>query len=395
MRKIVIPFIVSLTILCLSCSQTKESENFILNVDLKEPASQENIDRFLGKLKIRLMPLETTDVNLFDGESSKIRIIDDFIFIQDQLQSCIFRFDKQGNYINRIFHKGEGDKEYVSMLSVSYGNGYIYVVDWKKIQVYDYEGDYVRTYSMDPAILDGASLLVGSNKKIYLKKNYTNETQLCIMNMEGEVEGEFLPSKEVVRTFPIAKGNNYAIGECSLGVYLANPMDNNIYLANDTVSILAQLDFGPMNLPSDFFDGTTDVVFKKFWDYRGTPYNPTSHIVQIGNLVVSDDWISFVPESFDPVVVYCNRKTGECITNKNIPEPFLTFLGNYRGPNGYEKSTQEFYRLVNALELKELIENLSLENSDYELKYPFLKDIDVNLLNENMNDLVLFFEIHP
>ena len=103
MRKIVIQFIVSLTILCLSCSQTKESENFILNVDLKEPASQENIDRFLGKLKIRLMPLETTDVNLFNGESSKIRIIDDFIFIQDQLQSCIFRFDKQGNYINRIF----------------------------------------------------------------------------------------------------------------------------------------------------------------------------------------------------------------------------------------------------------------------------------------------------
>jgi hypothetical protein len=73
------------------------------------------------------------------------------------------------------------------MLSVSYGNGYIYVVDWKKIQVYDYEGDYVRTYSMDPAILDGASLLVGSNKKIYLKKNYTNETQLCIMNMEYEI----------------------------------------------------------------------------------------------------------------------------------------------------------------------------------------------------------------
>lgn len=126
MRKTGILFIVILTLLCLSCSRTEESENFILNVDLKNPASQENIDRFLDNLKIRLMPLETTEVNLFDGESSKIRIIDDFIFIQDQLQSCIFRFDKQGNYINRIFHKGEGDKEYVSMLSVSYSNGYIY-----------------------------------------------------------------------------------------------------------------------------------------------------------------------------------------------------------------------------------------------------------------------------
>lgn len=376
-----------------ACANRKEAHGEVqtFQVDVKKQAAPEAMERFFDNMEIRLMPLETTEECLFSGGASQLTVTDGYLFVEDAGQQCFFRFDKTGKYINKIGERGEGDKEYTSSLSSSIANGNIYVKDWTRIQVYDYDNHYLRSI---PYADRKCQIHVGSDGKIYARRSYVNDTQMQVLNQQGEVLAEHFPTREVLRGFKIPKGNQRVMGNYEEGVYVANPMDNTIYLVRDTVSAIARLDFGGMNIPSDFFDGPSMQVEEKFWNLRGG-MTETQSVMFINNLIVTDDWITFCPETFDPVVVYCNRKNNACITNRGFEKPYSVFFNKYNCPNGYDPATGEFYRLVNAAELKEMIETLSEEDENYLKKYPFLTGIDPQKINEDANDWVVFFKMTP
>lgn len=384
--------VVCVAALLFSCTDRKEAGGQVasFHVDLKNEASPEVMESFLNNMQIRLMPLETTDSCLFSGGASHLNIVDDYLFVVDGEQRCFFRFDKSGKYINKIGNRGEGDKEYTALLSNAIANKNIYVKDWTKIQVYDYDNNYIRSI---PYKGSRCQIHVSPEGRIYARRSYANDTQLQVLDQEGKVIAEYFPTEEVVRGFKIPKGNARCMGNYDKGIYITNPMDNAIYLLQDTVRVIARLDFGALNLPSDFFSGTSEQVEAKFWDLRGG-ITETKAILFINNLIVTDDWITFCPETFDPVIVFCNRKTNTCITNRGFEAPYSVFFDKYKSPDGYNASTGEFYRLLDAMELKKMIETLAEEDKDYSQIYPFLKGIDPEKIDEDSNDWVLFFKMN-
>lgn len=373
---------------CISTTnETKEMQKFYINLN----EETNDMNQLCENMDIRLMPFESMETCIFNDEASHVYIVDDNIFIVDISQDIIFRFDRKGNFKNLLNQKGQGDKEYKTMFRAKFSDGSIYVQDYEKIQVYNYEGQFLKSIP----IKENRSDFIVSNQRVYLRQSYANEHQLLIYDESNNVVAEYLPSREVLRNFIIPVSNRYIMGNYDNGVYVANPMDYNIYMINDTVSVLAQLDFGTMNLPSDFFDGNSELVEQRFDDVRSSgKKRVTKAITMINNLIVTDDWITFTPESFDPTAVYCNRKTGTSFTNKGLKEPYATFFKGYKCPRGYDPTTNEFYLLVNCMDLKEMIESLkeSVGNS-YDKKYPFLKGINPEEIQDDTNGWLLYFKL--
>lgn len=79
--------------------------------------------------------------------------------------------------------------------------------------------------------------------------------------------------------------------------------------------------------------------------------------------------------------------------NKDFCEPYKTLLGGYDAPLGYNEETGEFYLFVSMPKLKEAIEKLAASDVNYQDKYPFLKGIDPEKIDEEANDWILFFKI--
>lgn len=153
------------------------------------------------------------------------------------------------------------------------------------------------------------------------------------------------------------------------------------------------MDFGHMNIPDDFYEGSPEVVEKRFNDLRGSVKNGIKAVLSIEYLLVTDDWIVFQPGELANRGIYYNRKTGFWMTTKYFTEPYKTFLTGNKLPDGYNPETGEFYRLVSAMDLKEVIENISASDKDYLDKYPCFKGIDPQKIDDNTNDFVMFFKL--
>ncbi|KAA4741657.1 6-bladed beta-propeller [Bacteroides fragilis] len=109
--------------------------------------------------ELKLSDLAVSDyVLLKDDENSLLgrlptnpcmQVTEDRIYIQDEEQQAIFIFDRQGNPLLQMRHKGGGPQEWASLNSfyVDSPNKEIIVLDWaKKFIVYDLNGKFKRSF---------------------------------------------------------------------------------------------------------------------------------------------------------------------------------------------------------------------------------------------------------
>ena len=87
------------------------------------------------------------------------------------------------------------------------------------------------------------------------------------------------------------------------------------------------------------------------------------------------------------------RKSDTYLLNKNWGQPYDLFFGGYRAPDGYDEKSREFYQLVNAVELKEVVGEIAKAAPNYQDTYPFLKGVDVSQIDDNTNDWIVFFKL--
>jgi len=389
MKKIIVNAILT-TCLLLSCNSNKTENHGPQTFHIDLNATDDGADKFCERLEMRLLPLESNDSSIFNDEAAKMHVKGNTMIVEDPSQNGhIFVFDNQGNFIRHWNRLGQGNEEYTWNYSMATTDDRIYIQDHIKIQVYDYEGNYIQSI---PNQEDRGTQIEVVGDKIYVREGYMKENQLHVIDESGTVLSEHLPSREVIRNFMIPLTNYYTTGNYDGGVYISNPLDFNIYLMKDTIQTLAKLDFGTMHLPADFFDGDTQTVERKTHEVRVYKGEMDSrHIIFISNRVGTDDWLTFTPETFDARVVFCDRKTSETVTNRNFKFPYSVFFKRYNAPLGFNEQTQEFYQLVNAMDVKEVVEEAQA-NGDMD-KYPFLKGVDVNNINEDTNAFALFFKI--
>lgn len=99
---------------------------------------------------IRYVMLETTDECLI-GNISELYIDGRFIFIvDDTIFESVFVFDENGRFLNKIGHLGKGPAEYAGINGVAINRKakeiLIHDMKSKRVHVYSYSGDYLRSW---------------------------------------------------------------------------------------------------------------------------------------------------------------------------------------------------------------------------------------------------------
>lgn len=387
MKNVFVLFLSSLCLLssCHTDNKKEIQETPVIPIDLKKDPLQSDINAFLSNLDIRLIPLETTGDSYFSNESS-LFLGNDYLFVMDHAQDLILRLDKQGKLINKIARKGEGPEEYIRMGGTYISNDKIYVLDFTKIQLYTFDGEFIKSI---PLKNGGRQLVVLPDHTIGVTGRSQDEYQVTRYNEDGQVLGEYFPrSSSPMADFPLSRATIQSARPYKDGMCFTNYFDNSLYFLKDTVSVLATVDFGPFNIPSDLFTGTAEEKGRRFEEVR------PKAVMGINHLTVTDHWIIFVTEIlFNPMAVYYNRIDHTYITNKGFREPYVTLLGKQYVPDGYNTQQDVFYRLVSSQDLKDMIGELAENEPDYKTKYPFLAEIDPQQINENTNDLVMLIKI--
>ena len=392
MKKIIVSIIGLCTFMLMSCSTKNETNKANANaipvytINVNQSTNPEILDKFLSDMQIRLLPLETRDSMYFNGEEAVVHVADGQLFIHDVAQDMIFRFDKDGKFINRIARKGQGPEEYTFLSGITVANQTIYGLNRNKIQCYDYEGNYLKTI---PLKYDAWQIAVRNDGTIFTVTNYIQPYQFTVYSPDGTIS-DFMPSNPELLKLEVSQSTYHSLKQGNDIVYFTNYFDRNIYqFKDDSVSVMVTLDFGSMNIPADFFQGEDDEIGSRFREYR----EKDKAIMKVDHLTVTDTWLIFSPAQFDAYAVYYNRKNHATILNKDLEEPYNLLFGGYKTPDGYNPETGEFYRLVGSMDLKEVVEEIAKNNPDYLDKYPFLKGIDFSQVDENSNDWVVFYKL--
>ena len=386
------PFIIFSTLFLglslVSCSDSAKTEHEIpvYSINVKQTPNADEVNQFFGQAQIRLQPLETRDSMYFNGEEAVVHVADGQLFIHDVAQDIIFRFDKNGKFINRIARNGQGPEEYTFLSGITIANQTIYGLNRNKIQCYDYEGNYLKTISLKH---DSWQIAVRNDGTLFTATNYIQPYQFTAYYPDGTVS-DFMPSNPELLKLEVSQSTYHSLKQDKDVAYFTNYFDRNIYqFKDDSVSVMATLDFGNMNIPADFFQGEDDEIGSRFREYR----EKDKAIMKVDHLTVTDTWLIFTPAQFDAYAVYYNKATNTTILNKELREPYNLLFGGYKTPDGYNPETGEFYRLVSAIDLKEVVEEIAESHPDYQEKYPFLKGIDFSQVDENSNDWVMFYKL--
>lgn len=392
--RVVASALIAMSVLLAGCDGSKHADeetssgpvNLTVEMEDQDDALSEE---FAGKLHFRIIPLEANDSSLFKGSDTQVLGVDEDIVLLDELQDKIIRFDKNGKYLGSFSPKGQGPEECSALLRTDVSDGKVYVLDWKKIQVYDKNGKYLSTING----IEGAraNFAIVNDSIVYLRKGFQNEYQLEEFDMAGKQLYQSMPSIEKTRTFSIPRGPVRSLSRYKDGVIVANAMDMNIYYVKDTVEkVLATLDFPGLRIPTDFFDGTTGQIENRFHNLRINENEHTSAILFVDNVVGSDNWLVYIPEYFGPVsMVWSDLRTGKSYTNRDLPSPLNVILSEKVIIDGYNPSTDEFYALLSADRMRDLIDEYGIEILD---GYPELqKVIDTNL-DEDSNDYLLLIK---
>ena len=131
------------------CKQPKAPADSTLPVlDLSKEYPEVKVDiHELGK--VEYIPLETTDESIMSVGLYHY-ISDEYIIVQDLGVMQIF--DRKGKHITRFDHTGPGPKEYhyIHGCKADFRAKELYIYDPKKIQVYSFSGEWIRTVGNIP-----------------------------------------------------------------------------------------------------------------------------------------------------------------------------------------------------------------------------------------------------
>ena len=135
-----------ITCILLSCNTPKTENNGPQTFHIDLNATNDGADKLCERMEMRLLPLESNDNSIFNDEAAKIHFNGNTMIIEDPSQNGhFFLFNNQGKFIRHWNRLGQGDEEYTRNRSMTTTNDKIYIQDQTRIQVYDYEGNYIQS----------------------------------------------------------------------------------------------------------------------------------------------------------------------------------------------------------------------------------------------------------
>jgi hypothetical protein len=125
-----------------------------INVNLQEIDIKGGITKKTNELlisdavkSIQVVPLQTNSQSLLGGSIANITATANNVFIHAYANNKVFRFAKDGTFLNSIGEVGEGPMEYtrISLFFVDDKEKELGIVSTLSVQMYRYDGSYSRT----------------------------------------------------------------------------------------------------------------------------------------------------------------------------------------------------------------------------------------------------------
>lgn len=144
-----------LLILLLLFSCTKDKNNSIINIDLNKATPNILYSSFVDSISYITLQVDTCPI----GHISKIYFIDGIFFIKDDnRENGLFIFGKDYKLKKLINYFGPGPTEFIGISSFTINEDQhqisIHDSNGQKINIYNYDGDYIDSYPFEKFTLD-------------------------------------------------------------------------------------------------------------------------------------------------------------------------------------------------------------------------------------------------
>jgi hypothetical protein len=375
------------TLLFIGCStQPKaptDSTLPILDTSKEYPEIKVDIHE-LGE--VEYIPLETTDESVMRVGLYHY-ISNDYIIVQDLGVMQIF--DRKGKHITRFDHTGPGPKEYhyIHGCKADFRAKELYIYDPKKIQVYSFSGEWIRTVGNIPEGIR-PEFTFDYNEKYLITHNvfhdYWNFEKLPVdltpYYLIDKQTGEFIPLPLTVKN-RISRIVHKEIKDISENVaqpivekILINPM-----LANGSDILIA--DFGLDTLYSYKNDRLTPIAVQ----YPSA--HSTNPPVVIAPFFYTDQFLIFKPVEIRYDSKYALQPLDDAplmMWNRKTNEIYRIQLYDSNRPNRKLKNTMEGMQLENPNQIfiAHYADKLCTDNEEGKLKGK-LKEVASKLTEED------------
>ena len=380
-------YLLFFVILLFGCSkQSKAPTDFTLPVlDLSKEYPEVKVDiHELGK--VEYIPLETTDESVMTVGLHHF-ISNEYIIIQDLNNIQIF--DRKGKHITRFNHAGPGPKEYhyIHGCKADFKAKELYIYDPKKIQVYSFSGEWVRTVGNIPEGIR-PEFTYDYNEKYLITHNVFHDywnfeklpADLTPYYLIDKQTGKFIPLPLTVKN-RISRIVHKEIKDISENVaqpivekILINPM-----LANGSDILIA--DFGLDTLYSYKNDRLTPIAVQ----YPSA--HSTNPPVVIAPFFYTDQFLIFKPVEMRYDSKYALQQLDDAplmMWNRKTNEIYRIQLYDSNRPNRKLKNTMEGMQLENPNQIfiAHYADKLCTDNEEGKLKGK-LKEVASKLTEED------------
>lgn len=164
----------------------------IVQVDLSHPEERLNLSSFIRSVNTIKLKLPEP---YFFGIITNVLFTDSTLFVVDKKQGSIFRFTKDGLFLNKIGGRGEAPGEFFGLHHVCINDEYVCVSDInvRKIHYYMHDGTYVKSlaFSFD-LVYDDFEILPDGKFLCHDIQGRKGESKIWLMSEKGEKEQTLL-----------------------------------------------------------------------------------------------------------------------------------------------------------------------------------------------------------
>ena len=164
----------------------------LVQIDLSYQKTQFPLSSFIDDISTIKLELPTP---YFWGVVTDVLFADSTLFVVDKKQGNIFRFKKDGTFLNKIGSRGGAPGEFLSLHRFFIGDQYVFVNDLnvRKIHYYTHSGDYVKSISSTyELVYDDIVALPDGKFLCHDIEGYKDESKIWLMNEKGEKERTLL-----------------------------------------------------------------------------------------------------------------------------------------------------------------------------------------------------------
>lgn len=220
MRRIVLFILTVFFVSACSRKNIVKTKEFIIT-DSVEVVNKKNTLMSSIMTISNIIPLETSELSIL-GEIEKIIKRDGFIYVKSRNRPLAL-FDEKGRFIHNIGKIGAGPEDYSMLADFDINNKEIYILTINKIQVYDLEGNWIRTVPLD---LNASGIRLTDDKMLIFALG--NENVIHLLDNSGQKMKSLLKRNQALR---ICRNISFV----KYGNYILFPMGrSNDILAYDT-----------------------------------------------------------------------------------------------------------------------------------------------------------------